>query len=153
MKKSYFMSMLAVIMVALLNIGFTSCSNDDSDIPNIDGDPEGTVTVNLKRNSSESYSNMHIGEADVEFRSSCNLYINNGYIVSVGKVSGISEIMNIPNTGWSHQAAAIPGTGYVVRKENGPSYPVYVVDFIKDVYGNITAVTLKYRLNWRSNTD
>ena len=40
------MSMLAVIMVALLNIGFTSCSNDDSDIPSIDGDPEGTVTVN-----------------------------------------------------------------------------------------------------------
>ena len=84
-------------------------------------------------------------------------------IVSVGKVSGLSAIKDIPETGWSKQAAAIPGYGYIYRTKhyvsNGPfssegqyEYArIFAIDYMTNTFGGIMGITIKYQEKWNPN--
>lgn len=153
-KKSYLMSLLTTMMVAMLSVGFVSCGDDDD---NDDGlqptgtvseqDPEGTVVINMN-NERTSY--------DIKIGSLCISEDNNFYgwggegytgIASVGHVSGLSKITKVPESGWASSVAVVPGDGYVIQF--GKSYArIYVVSYITNTSGSIIGATIKYQAPW-----
>ena len=142
------------MMVAMLSIGFESCSKDDDDkVDNYENtenisnqDPEGTIVLNMISGASGNYYNIgsvcsiHVDEA--------NNFTGEKYsgvsIVSVGLVSGLGKITQIPNSGWAQSAAVVPGTGYVLRCD-GQYARIYVVDYLAQSYtdeqGNMYGMT------------
>lgn len=172
-----FWMVLAMALVGLCTIG---CSDDDDEggskeNPISANDPEGTIIANLANTFHETgnwyfddgimitYDGYDYTEGYLGMNSSNNLQAQ-GYgssydaeIVSVGKVNGLSSIKNIPETGWSHQAAAIPGYGYVYRHKyiNGGNYHyarIYAVDYITSTSGGIMGITIKYQQNWEPDS-
>ena len=74
-------------------------------------------------------------------------------IASIGKVNGLSNIKDIPETGWTNQTTTIPGCGYVHRTKyryrDGYAYTrIYVVDYMTSTSGGIMGITIKYQENW-----
>ena len=167
-----FWMMLAIALVSLCTV---SCGSDDDDEggskenPISASDPEGTVIANLT-NTFHPTGNGYYADGidlfgDIQSRSvflgmnsSNNLQAesrwgSNPNIVSIGKVSGLASIKNIPETGWSNQTAVIPGYGYVYRwsQSNQKYYArIYVVDYMTSTTGGIMGATIKYQDNWKN---
>lgn len=163
-KKDYIWSLLTLVIVAMLSLGLSSCGDDDEDdeleqTENISSqDPEGTIVLNMSSGASGNYykignlCEIHIDEA--------NNFIgerhSNASFVSVGLVSGLGKITQIPNSGWAESAAVVPGTGYVMRYGYSSSYQyarIYVVEYLGqsytdeqgNTYGITTGAKIKYQ--------
>ena len=133
-------------------------------------DPEGTITLNMNNGAKDNYydlgsickvrideANNFIGEYTYtrpimvgEGKFSYQQESDNLDIVSIGTVKGLSEVTTIPTTGWSKSVAVVPGTGYMLRKENETYLykkyiRIYVVDYIVGTNGGIIGATIKYQ--------
>lgn len=164
-KMKSFWSLLAIMMVAILSVGFVSCGDDDDDDNSQKSeaisvkDPEGTIVLNLVNDDKdicidEEWPYMYVGMTP---QNNIDTWYHNGQIVSVGKVNGLSAINRIPESGWAERCAATPGSGYVIRQEKADPYHggetngykycrVYLVDFITSTSGGIMGATIKYQL-------
>jgi hypothetical protein len=140
------MSLLTMIVVAMLSIGFTSCGDDDeNENPNNEqpvnpgttvNDPEGTISLSMR--------NADNGKTYLD-----NIYISNenfrgAYFASVGAVKGLGNVSTIPTTGWAEQMSVIAGNGYVAYN-NDKYYRIYVVDDIVATTGGIIGADIKYQ--------
>lgn len=150
--RKYLFSCMTIMMVAIVSVGFMSCSKDDDDevvspnqfdtktsIP----DPDGTVLIYMSAASKENYhyilSSFHIDE-DYNFEG------NNIKIASVGMVKGLSEIKSIPTSGWASRVAVVSGYGYVV-KYSGYSGTTYARLFVVSSTGSGYAVKYQSPFN------
>ena len=157
-KKNYLSDWPALLMAAMLSVGFASCGDDEdlpAPLPN-DGnektdvvsnqDPEGTVVVNMNNGAKDNWIDIgigikiHIDEANNFVGESWG----NAEFVSLGLVSGLSDVITIPSAGWSKAAAVVPGTGYIVRY-GGKYARLYVVDYTVSTSGGIMGATVKYQ--------
>lgn len=173
--KKYWM-MLTIALVSLCTV---SCGGEDDDEggtienPVSANDPEGTIIANLTNTFHESgnwywtegleYMNG-IHYQYLGMNSSNNLVASSAhsgvvYIVSIGKVKSLSDIKNIPENGWAHEVAAIPGYGYIYKssyQEGGITYwkyaRIYAVDYMTSTSGGIMGITIKYQENWEPDT-
>lgn len=77
-------------------------------------------------------------------------------ILSVGDVSGLSEVNNVPSSGWSDHATVQVGHGYIIRSQS-TSFSlitfrryakVYVESWVKGATGDIIGVVVQYENNW-----
>ena len=145
-RKSSLMSMLTMIMVAMLSIGFTSCGGDDENENPNNGqpvnpgttvnDPEGTISLSMR--------NADNGKTYLD-----NIYISNenfrgAYFASVGAVKGLGNVSTIPTTGWAEQMSVIAGNGYVAYG-NSQFYRIYVVSDIVATTGGVIGADIKYQ--------
>lgn len=170
MSKKNLFHLMTIMIVTMLSISFSSCGDDEED--NKDkgetkentitvADPEGTIVANLVNNKtvnlSGSYDNGFLWPS-ISLNNSYNLYVLSYSwqvsIISVGKVNGLSSINQIPNGNWSHEVAAIPGNGYIIRshcyddydqKEHNLYLRLYVVEWLKSTSGGIMGCTIKYQ--------
>ena len=122
-KKILFQFMTCLIVC--LSAFFSSCSKDDNDdeleqTTNVSSqDPEGTIVLNMTSGSKDNWHKIgDLGEIHID---AANNFVgrNSDYrisFVSVGLVSGLSKITQIPTSGWAESAAVVPGTGYLMRK-------------------------------------
>lgn len=165
MSKKSLLRLMAVMMVAMLSVGFISCSKDDDDDNGqkseaiSDNDPEGTIVINLENNDKDiciddEWPYMYVGMTP---QNNIDTWYQSAQIVSVGKVNGLSAIKKIPTSGWAERCAATPGSGYVIRQQkasandgrqiDGYKYcRVYLVDYITSTSGGIMGATIKYQL-------
>ena len=151
---------LMACMVVCLSVCFSSCSKDDDEdeleqTTNVSSqDPEGTIVLNMSSGASGNYyqignlCEIHIDEAN-NFKGERS---SGAKFVSVGLVSGLGKITQIPTSGWAQSAAVVPGTGYVMRY--GDQYArIYVVEYLGmtytdeqgNTYGQTTGATIKYQ--------
>lgn len=146
-RRSFLLSLLTTMMVAMLNVGFMSCSGGDDDDPNPDNgqpinpgttvnDPEGTISLSMR--------NADNGKTYLD-----NIYISNenfrgAYFVSVGAVKGLGNVSTIPTTGWAEQMSVIAGNGYVAYS-NGQFYRIYAVSEIEGTSGGVIGADIKYQ--------
>ncbi|MBO7581138.1 MAG: DUF5036 family protein [Bacteroidaceae bacterium] len=122
-------------------------------------DPEDAITVNLRNDG----GSVTILDWPLKISTANNFEYGNGSvcvtIVSVGEVSGLGCVTSIPQTGWSHQVAVIPGCGYVLRfaqrNEATDSYiaikyaRLYVVRYLLNATNEgILGAEIKYQQNW-----
>lgn len=171
-----------MFFVALLSLGFTACGGDDDDDNDGGGgggaDPEGTIIVNIRNANSvndhydsgsyarldgiyteveKSNGSTNEGSQKLRIDASDNLYVEDGKIVCVGKVSGLGAIKKIPQSGWARKAVVMPGYGYIVEGLNGSTKDytyishyarIYVVDYMHDTMGGVIGATIKYQCPW-----
>lgn len=151
----------AALLCAVL-LGMVSCDKDDDGAAGGNGgkavpDPEGTVTVQMRNaNNGQTYvspdglGTIYIDRAD-------NLTCQFGDVICIGKVAGLGNIRERPETGWADQAALLPGYGYILRRsskydQDGRLTPdgynycrVYVVGYLTSTGGGIIGATVKYQ--------
>ena len=163
-KKILFQLMTSAMMFCLCAC-FSSCSKDDSDdeleqTTNVSSqDPEGTIVLNMTSGSSDNWYKIgDLGEIHIDAANNFVGYNRNYTIsfVSVGLVSGLSKITQIPTSGWAESAAVVPGTGYLMRYSYYGSVQyarIYVVEYLGmtytdeqgNTYGQTTGATIKYQ--------
>lgn len=159
------LSQLMACMVVCLCTCFSSCSKDDTDdeleqTTNVSSqDPEGTIVLNMTSGSSDNWYKIgDLGEIHIDAANNFVGYNRNYTIsfVSVGLVSGLSKITQIPTSGWAESAAVVPGTGYLMRYSYYGSVQyarIYVVEYLGmtytdeqgNTYGQTTGATIKYQ--------
>ena len=145
-RKSNLLSLLAMVMAAMLTVGFISCTGDDDNEDPNNGhpinpdttvnDPEGTISLSMR--------NADNGKTYLD-----NIYISNenfrgAYFASVGAVKGLGNVSTIPTTGWAEQISVIEGNGYVAYSNN-QFYRIYVVSDIVATTGGIIGADIKYQ--------
>lgn len=163
-KKILFLLMACVVVC--LSVCFSSCSKDDSDdeleqTTNVSSqDPEGTTVLNMASGASDNWYNIgNLGKIHIDAANNFVGYNSDYYtisFVSVGLVSGLSKITQIPTSGWAESAAVVPGTGYLMRYSYYGSVQyarIYVVEYLGttytdeqgNTYGQTTGATIKYQ--------
>ena len=165
MNKKNLSYLLTLMMVMMMSVFMVACSDSSSDFSLVQTstisaqDPEGTVLVNLTNDGENSIS---FGLSRVCMLSSNNFKVISPYasptdeeIVSVGKVSGLSQIKNIPESGWSRSVAVVPENGYIIHylDSNGEyKYSrIYVVSYITNTSGGIIGAIIKYQIPWNAD--
>ena len=170
--KKYWM----MLAIALVSLCIVSCGGDDDEEedsienPISANDPEGTIVANLTNDGKELLI-IDLRDNNVEgviFMNSannlCSINVNSvKQIVCVGSVEGISSITRVPENGWAHESAVIPGYGYIFRFQYVVDYDdsgnyiynyryarLYVVDYMESTSGGIMGCTIKYQL-WEPN--
>jgi hypothetical protein len=179
------MSLANALMICLVMTAF-SCSKDNNkntnkETPNNNvsnneaPDPEGTITVNISENTEAILQVGIYYTGIVSWIPPDNLYIEAGLyyrvvdhrltnypryvsICNLGKMKGLGNITQIPQTGFSNPAKEISsiacesGHGYVLkfedieRHESQPVYArLYVVEPIVSIYGGIMGAKVKYQ--------
>ena len=157
-KKILFQLMTSAMMFCLCAC-FLSCSKDDSDdeleqTTNVSSqDPEGTIVLNMSSGASGNYYQIgNLCEIHIDEANNFKGRYSDAKFVSVGLVSGLGKITQIPTAGWAQSAAVVPGTGYVMRY--GDQYArIYVVEYLGmtytdeqgNTYGQTTGATIKYQ--------
>ena len=162
---------MATLFVAVLSLGFASCSGDDDDNKsngdNNGGgnnstelaDPEGTSigSVMYDKDIHEQYQAYgwgNFGNIDVHI-SNMNIDLHNGntqiQVAGVGHVRGLAEIKSLPSSGYSTYVTPLPGYGYVGIAE-GFYIRFCCIDYIRDGYGNIIGAIFKYQYPWIPGT-
>lgn len=105
------------------------------------------------------FTNTNQGKVELNISSSNNFILHGNYsyymsydIASIGSVTSLSTITNIPSSGWVKQIAVNPGTGYVIRyRGNGFGYTyarLYVKDWLVSTGGGIIGATVIYQDKW-----
>ena len=146
-KKSFLLSLLTTMLVAMLSLGFASCGDDEEDNTNPNNgqpvnpgttvnDPEGTISLSMR--------NADNGKTKLD-----DIYIKNenfvgASFVSVGAVKGLGNVSTIPTAGWADQVSVIAGNGYVAYS-NDQFYRIYVVGDIVATTGGIIGADIKYQ--------
>ena len=156
-KKDYPWSLLTLVMVAMLSLGLSSCGDDDDELEQTENisaqDPEGTIVLNMSSGVSGNYYKIgELCEIHIDEANNFNSYYGDVSFVSVGLVSGLGKITQIPNSGWAQSAAVVPGTGYVMRCY-GQYARIYVVEYLGqtytdeqgNTYGMTTGAKIKYQ--------
>lgn len=160
----------AALLCAVL-LGMVSCDKDDDGATGGNGgkavpDPEGTIIVQVRNSNNggtQVYPDGFIWKSDTNY-SSGYFYIDGadnltcgGDVVCIGKVAGLGNIRERPETGWADEAALLPGYGYILRRsskydQDGRLTPdgynycrVYVVDYLTSTGGGIIGATVKYQ--------
>lgn len=155
--KRYLDLMMKVLLCAMFMCMFAACSDDEDAPDGIPGDPTGTVLVSMRNDIQDGATHVY---PDSEWLySSCYFYIDNAdnfdgssyfKFVTLGKVNGLSNIKNIPESGWTDKVAVIESYGYVARYRDRPddSYHyirIYVVEYMtSSVGGGIIGAKVKY---------
>ena len=145
-RKSNLMSLLTMIMVAMLSIGFTSCGDDENENPDSGkpispstpvNDPIGTISLSMRN---ESNGKTKLGD----------IYIDTGdnftgaYFTSLGVVNGLGNVSTIPSTGWATRVAVKTGNEYVAAF--GESFlRIYVEDYVVNASGEVIGAKIKYQ--------
>jgi hypothetical protein len=150
MNKKLFCSLLTIMMVAMLSVGFASCggNDDDNDVKTSTKDPEGTIVLNMFNGGYKNATRFHV--YNVKFHiDKANNFVNDGItrFINVGKINGISDINETPTIGWTTSVAVIPGYGYIAKYNSSPEYQyirIYVVDYITNTSNEIIGATIKY---------
>ena len=149
-----------MLMTLVIGMGFTSCEKDD----------DFGIEVKLRNSNSGGGSvivltNVFLGvgdysylevELDIDNTDNFRLYAYGSGIadiVSVGRVSGLSKVTDIPTSGWSSKVSIKEGHGYIIRgSKNGKDYRyarVYVVDQFTGTSGGIIGATIRYEPDWK----
>ena len=137
MKRNYFQFFAICCMIAL-PFTLASCGGDDDEnTPSkseqteyvVEKDPDDTVVLNLPvdGNDQSGYYTLS-GSLIIKVDGAGNLisYWNDDEFASVGFVSGISKITEVPTTGWANKTAVVAGNGFVIRnKYSQGTYPSY----------------------------
>lgn len=163
-------------MALFINLCFVSCEkeggtgNQNEEIPQDEEFPK----KNLKNSGNEGdklellwvggvhYNGWNYDAAYVKLSFTGTNILNTGgsycdaHIVSVGSVSGLSKVENVPHSGWRNSVEIQPGHGYVVRNQSNGSGSltflryarVYVEDWITGATGNIIGVVVQYQDDW-----
>ena len=142
-----------------MNLCVLSCSKDDKEdefeqTTNVSNqDPEGTIVLNMSSGARDNYYQIgNICEIHIDESNNFIGRYSDAKFVSVGLVSGLGKITQIPTSGWAQSAAVVPGTGYVMRY--GDQYArIYVVEYLGMTYtdeqgntfGQTTGATIKYQ--------
>lgn len=166
MSKNFIFQLMTSAMMACFCVCYSSCSNDDQDeleqTTNVSSqDPEGTIVLNMTSGSNNNW--YQIGDLEEIHIDAANNFVGRSSgvsFVTVGLVSGLSKITQIPTSGWSNSIAVVPGTGYLMRYStyNGYGYVykyarIYVVEYLGsthtdelgNTYGQTTGATIKYQ--------
>lgn len=143
----------ALLCAALL--GMVSCDKDDDGAAGGNGgkavpDPEGTVTVQMRNaNNGQTYVSPDGFGTDFYIDRADNLTCQWGAVICVGKVAGLGNIRERPETGWASKTAVLPGYGYILRSpsnQDGYVYcRIYVVGYLTSTGGGIIGATVKYQ--------
>lgn len=127
----------------------TSGKNNTGEQLNPEGDPEGTVTVNI---GNDGNLIMLTDNTGIEINRDNNFIIYNTHrmadIVSMGKAYGLLDVDIIPNAGWSKAVAVLPDYGYLIREDNYGPYTyirLYVEDYTINTSGGIIGACVKYQ--------
>lgn len=144
----------AALLCAVL-LGMVSCDKDDDGATGGNGgkavpDPEGTVTVQMRNsNNGQTYVYPDGLVTDFYIDKTDNLACRYGEVICIGKVAGLGNIRERPETGWADEAALLPGYGYILRtsyNQDGYVYcRVYVVGYLTSTGGGIIGATVKYQ--------
>ncbi len=152
-------NVMIYVMMTLLSFTFVSCTkengNGSNDNTGIEYRLNNDITNGIEFDSGHGWgvlvmrSSNNLGFLDVNF--------SNFEIASVGSVSSLSKIKNIPETGWVCEIAAHPGKGYVIRynevyEGNTGEFHycrLYVEDWIKSTSGGIVGAVIWYEDNWK----
>lgn len=155
-------------LLLLLNIAFIamfvlmSCSKEEKDdlekTENISvQDPEGTVVLNMNSGTDDNwYMIGDIGRIHIDASNNFRGRDSDISFVSVGLVSGLSKITQIPTSGWAESAAVVSGTGYLMRYSYYGTVKyarIYVVEYLGttftdeqgNTYGQTTGAKIKYQ--------
>ena len=125
--------LLCIAFGALL---FSSCSKDDdaengSEVINPDKnvpDPTGTVTLNIIVGDDDDDKSVYInGFSTIRINSAYNFVGDDCLFVSLGKMKGLGNVVEIPQRGWNASVAVSTGNGYIARARH---YYIDVVDGI-----------------------
>ncbi|WP_087261051.1 DUF5036 family protein [Alistipes sp. An66] len=161
----------AALLCAVL-LGMVSCDKDDDGATGGNGgkavpDPEGTVTVQM-RNANNGQTKVY--PDGYGYSSSNGLFYSSyfwiddadnltgqGDVVCIGKVAGLGNIRERPETGWASKTAVLPGYGYILRTSSqydqdkkptldGYNYcRVYVMNYLTSTGGGIIGAVVKYQ--------
>lgn len=140
MKKTRLLTIL--LMAMAVSLGCTSCEKED----------DNGIEVNLRNANNGGGHVVVLGNVWLTISGSNNFVVDDGAtIASVGHVSGLSRVTNIPNSGWSNQVHVKEGNGYVIRNEAEDHYArVYVADItIGASSGGIIGATIRYEPDWK----
>ena len=106
-----------MITITALTAGVVACKKKDSDNSK---DPEGTITLSVR-----NWNNGRTGVCPQECRGCFYISSDDNFFdiwqydwyewqfASVGSVSGLGAVKQIPASGWAASVAVIPGHGYV----------------------------------------
>ena len=151
-------SFILFAMFIVFSLSLVSCNDDNDDDETSPSGNNGSQSGYVLQNG-VTY-NIGYDGAEVEVRLNDNtLYavdFNNGAdkhvndITSVGKVSGLSSITQIPGSGWNKSVKVNNGHGYVIRchrimhyggNDYGYTYVrLYIKEIITDTSGGILGV-------------
>lgn len=156
MKRKHLFGMM--LMTLVIGMGFTSCEKDD----------DFGIEVNLRNSNNGGGSvvvltNDFLGVGDYNYvelniDNTDNFWLDEyrsrgAGIVSVGRVSGLSKVTDIPTSGWTSKVSIKEGHGYIIRgSKNGKDYRyarVYVVDQFTGTSGGIIGATIRYEPDWK----
>ena len=133
-----------LLMAIAISMGFSSCEKDD----------DYGIMVRM-RNQGNGSTHVSIFDEGMHINSSNNFvfyyYYDGGgsnQIASVGKVSGLSKVKEIPSSGWTKKIAVEPRMGYVVRNNNRYAR-IWVKDWIEGTSGGIIGAIVYYEEDWR----
>lgn len=159
MSKKNLFQLMAYMVIVCTNLCVLSCSKDDKEdefeqTTNVSNqDPEGTIVINMSSGARDNYYQIgNICEIHIDESNNFIGRYSDAKFVSVGLVSGLGKITQIPTSGWAQSAAVVPGTGYVMRC--GDQYArIYVVEYLGMTYtdeqgntfGQTTGATIKYQ--------
>lgn len=125
----------------------TSGKNNTGEQLNPEGDPEGTVTVNIGNDG----KSMSLGDISIRMTEDNNFSTvsTTDGLLSVGKVQGLSSVRNVSSVGWGSNVLVQPGYGYVLRELlRGSIYRyarLYVEDYVTTTSGGIMGAKIKYQ--------
>lgn len=143
-----------VLAAAALAFAAVGCGEDDEPTSgksntgeqlNPEGDPEGTVTVNIGNDG----KSMNIGDIDMSIRmTDDNNFSTSSRLLSVGKVQGLSSVRSVSPVGWSSNVLVQQGYGYVLRNSSWQRHRyarLYVEDYVTTTSGGIMGAKIKYQ--------
>ncbi len=147
-----------MLMTLVIGMGFTSCEKDD----------DFGIEVKLRNSNNgggsvEVLTDDFLGEGrynsvELNIDNTDNFWLDEyrsckAGIVSVGRVSGLSKVTDIPTSGWTSKVSIKEGHGYIIRgSKNGKDYRyarVYVVDQFTGTSGGIIGATIRYEPDWK----
>lgn len=153
--RNKFYPLFAIIISALTAL--SSCDkNDDTffnEIPDIDNpfeilpDPEGTIQLSMRDddNGKTLLDNIYI--SDENFASNYVWPGNPVTFVSLGNMSGLANVNQIPTAGWASKVAVVPGNGYIAYDSSKDTYyRLYITNYIVSTTGGIIGADVKYQM-------
>lgn len=135
-------------MTLVIGMGFTSCEKDD----------DFGIEVKLRNSNNGGGSVLVLPSVElyIDYTDNFEVYeyaTGSAGIVSVGRVSGLSKVTDIPTSGWSSKVSIKEGHGYIIRgSKSGKDYRyarVYVVDQFTGTSGGIIGATIRYEPDWK----
>lgn len=152
------------LMAFALCITFFSCQKEEDDTTGIKLEMNNRDKIRLLI-VDKAHNNWESSWVELEYKGS--FYLTGEYadydIACIGKVKGLSDINEIPTTGWGKNCTATMGCGYVIRSRNPIGYEdeddhflhwckyarVYVAEEIEDSNEQVVGVIIRYEDNWK----